>query len=134
MAIDDGRVVSNFCVQALQGKPLTIYGHGNHIRSFCYVSDTVNAIYRALINNAGFSGAINVGNPKPIDLNSLAELILNLAKSDSKSVYLDLPLDDPKIREPRIDRAREILKWEPTVDIRDGLTKTLEYFSKILLQ
>lgn len=131
MAIDDGRVVSNFIVQALLGKDITIYGDGNQTRSFCYVTDLVDGLIRLFFNEET-TGPINLGNPAPIPIRDLATEILQLTNSASKIVYEQLPLDDPILREPNIDRAREILQWEPSVDRKQGLEKTIEYFKNTL--
>jgi len=131
MAIDDGRVVSNFIVQALLGKDITIYGDGNQTRSFCYVSDLVDGLMRLFFSEAT-TGPINLGNPTPIPIKDLATEILQLTNSASKIVFEQLPLDDPIIREPNIDRARQILHWEPGIDRQQGLEKTVEYFKNTL--
>jgi UDP-glucuronate decarboxylase len=133
MAIDDGRVVSNFIVQALLGKDITIYGDGNQTRSFCYVTDLVDGLIRLFFNEET-TGPINLGNPAPIPIRELAAEILQLTNSTSKIVFEQLPLDDPIVREPNIDRARDILQWEPNVDRKQGLEKTVEYFTNTLLR
>lgn len=132
MAIDDGRVVSNFIVQALKGNDITIYGDGSQTRSFCYVSDLIDGLIRLFFSEPT-TGPINLGNPTPISIKDLATEILQLTNSASKIVFEKLPMDDPIIREPNIDKAREILKWEPTVDRQQGLLKTVEYFKNILI-
>jgi UDP-glucuronate decarboxylase len=124
---NDGRVVSNFIVQALMGEDLTVYGDGSQTRSFCYVEDMIAGIL-ALFEKPFIGGPINLGNPKPISMLELANEVINLVGSSSKIRFLDLPLDDPLQREPVIDKARDHLKWEPSVDRRIGLEKTLTYF------
>ena len=133
MAIDDGRVVSNFIVQALMGKDITIYGDGNQTRSFCYVTDLVDGLIRLFFNETTI-GPINLGNPAPIPIKDLASEILQLTNSTSKIVFEQLPSDDPIMREPNIDKARQILKWEPSIDRQHGLLKTVEYFKNTLIQ
>ncbi len=125
----DGRVVSNFINQALTDQDITIYGDGKQTRSFQYVSDLVTAMVLMMENEKGFVGPVNIGNPEEFTMTQLAELILELIpESKSKIVYKKLPLDDPKLRKPDISLAKEKLDWEPTVAVRDGLVKTIEYF------
>jgi dTDP-glucose 4,6-dehydratase len=124
----DGRVVSNFIVQALSGEPLTVYGDGSQTRSFCYVSDEVEGIYRLFMQ--GDSEPTNIGNPDEYTVKQLAELVVELTGSAAPIVYEPLPVDDPKVRKPDITRARTRLGWEPTVNVRDGLARTIEYFSR----
>jgi dTDP-glucose 4,6-dehydratase len=124
----DGRVVSNFIVQALSGEPLTVYGDGSQTRSFCYVSDEVEGIYRLFMQ--GDSEPTNIGNPDEYTVKQLAELVVELTGSAAPIVYEPLPVDDPKVRKPDITRARTRLGWEPTVNVRDGLARTIEYFSQ----
>src|SRR5687767_1866681 len=126
----DGRVVSNFIVQALNGEPITIYGDGSQTRSFCYVSDEVDGIYRLFMH--GDSMPTNIGNPAEYTIRQLAEIVVELTGSASPIVYEDLPEDDPKVRKPDITRAREMLGWEPKVDVRDGVGRTIEYFKTLL--
>jgi dTDP-glucose 4,6-dehydratase len=126
----DGRVVSNFIVQALSGEPLTIYGDGTQTRSFCYVSDEIEGIYRLFMN--GDSKPTNIGNPNEFTVRQLAELVVNLTGTKSKIEMRPLPVDDPKVRKPDISRAREMLGWEPTVPLREGVMKTIEYFRGVL--
>ena len=133
MAIDDGRVVSNFIVQALLGKDITIYGDGNQTRSFCYVSDLVDGLIRLFFYETT-TGPINLGNPTPIPIKDLASEILQLTNSASKIIFEQLPSDDPIIREPNIDKARQILTWEPSIDRQQGLVKTIEYFKNTLIR
>jgi len=125
---DDGRVVSNFVVQALEGKPLTIYGDGSQTRSFCYIDDQVDGLIKTMASD--YHLPINIGNPNELTINEIGEMVLKLTGSDSKMVYMDLPQDDPMRRNPDITRAREILGWEPKVGLEEGLKKTIEYFTK----
>jgi UDP-glucuronate decarboxylase len=127
---NDGRVVSNFIVQALQGKDITIYGDGSQSRSFCYVDDLIDAMVRAMATEAGFTGPVNIGNPREFTVLELAELILKLTGSKSKIEYQPLPSDDPKQRQPNIDLARAKLAWQPTIPLEDGLKETIKYFKK----
>jgi UDP-glucuronate decarboxylase len=131
MAIDDGRVVSNFIVQALSGQDITIYGDGTQTRSFCYVSDLVDGLIRLFFNDSTI-GPVNLGNPSPIPIKELATEILQLTNSPSRIIFKALPLDDPIMREPNIEKAREILNWNPQIDREKGLAKTVEYFKSIL--
>ncbi len=126
----DGRVVSNFIVQALTGEPLTIYGDGSQTRSFCYVSDEVEGIYRLFMN--GDSDPTNIGNPNEFTVRRLAELVVELTGTQSPIVSRPLPVDDPKVRKPDITRARTLLGWEPTVELREGVKRTIEYFKSVL--
>ena len=126
----DGRVVSNFIVQALTGEPLTIYGEGNQTRSFCYVSDEVEGLYRLFMN--GDSDPTNIGNPNEFTVRQLAELVVELTGTKSQIVSRPLPTDDPKVRKPDITRARTMLSWEPQVALRDGVLRTIDYFRKVL--
>ena len=126
----DGRVVSNFIVQALTGEPLTIYGDGSQTRSFCYVSDEVEGIYRLFMN--GDSEPTNIGNPNEFTVRQLAELVVELTGTKSPIVTRPLPEDDPKVRNPDITRARTMLGWEPSVELRDGVQRTIEYFKSVL--
>jgi dTDP-glucose 4,6-dehydratase len=126
----DGRVVSNFIVQALSGQPLTIYGDGSQTRSFCYVADEVEGIYRLFMR--GDNDPTNIGNPNEFTVRQLAELVIELTGTTSKIEQRDLPVDDPKVRQPDIRRAREMLGWEPTVSLRDGVSRTIEYFRSVL--
>jgi len=124
----DGRVVSNFILQALHGDDITIYGTGAQTRSFCYVDDLVEAIIRMMEVTPGFTGPVNIGNPGEFTIKELAEMVIELTGSKSKIVYLPLPKDDPIQRKPDISLAREKLDWEPKVALREGLQKTIEYF------
>ena len=123
----DGRVVSTFITQALQNKPLTINGDGSQTRSFCYVSDLVEAMIRTMDQTATL-GPINIGNPEEIPIQQLAEVIITATNSSSAIIYVDLPTDDPKQRRPDITRAKKYLSWEPTISFAQGLPKTIEYF------
>lgn len=129
---NDGRVVSNFIVQALQGKDITIYGDGSQTRSFCYVDDLIDALMRLMGTERGFTGPVNIGNPNEFTILQLAELVLRLTNSTSKLLVRDLPTDDPKQRQPDIGLARARLGWEPRIALEDGLRRTIEYFAKAL--
>ena len=129
---NDGRVVSNFIVQALKGDDITIYGDGSQTRSFCYVDDLLEAMVRAMNTGSEFTGPVNIGNPTEFTMLELAELVLNLTKSKSRIVNQPLPQDDPKQRKPDIQLAKEALGWEPTVRLEDGLRETISYFKKAI--
>lgn len=131
MAKNDGRVVSNFIVQALQNQPITIYGKGDQTRSFCYVSDLLKAIY-TMMNTPNFIGPVNIGNPEEYTILQLAKKIIKLSKSKSKIVYKELPKDDPAKRKPDISLAKSKLKWSPVVSVDKGLLQTIKYFKNIL--
>ena len=131
MAMDDGRVVSNFIVQALKNQPLTIYGEGNQTRSFCYVSDMIDGMIR-MMQKEKFAGPVNLGNPEEFSVLELAQKIITLTGSRSEIIRKPLPQDDPIKRRPDITLAKEMLKWEPRVRIDEGLQKTISYFSKLL--
>ena len=126
----DGRVVSNFIVQALNNEPLTIYGDGSQTRSFCFVDDEIDGIYR-LFNN-GDSAPTNIGNPVEYTVKQLAEMVVELTGTPSPIVYKPLPEDDPKVRQPDITRARAMLGWEPKVDVREGVRRTIEFFRTLV--
>jgi hypothetical protein len=128
MRLDDGRVLPNFMGQALRGEPLTIYGNGSQTRSFCYVSDLVEGIYRLLFTE--FHEPVNLGNPSEVSILEFAREILALSGSTSAPVFKPLPQDDPKVRQPDITRARQLLGWEPKVDRHEGLKRTLDYFRR----
>ena len=130
MRPNDGRVVSNFIVQALSEQPLTIYGDGSQTRSFCYVADEVEGIYRLFMR--GDNDPTNIGNPNEFTVRQLAELVVELTGTKSTIVHRELPVDDPKVRQPDIRRAREMLGWEPTVSLQEGVGRTIEYFRSIL--
>jgi len=133
MAIDDGRVISNFCVQALSGQDLTIYGDGSQTRSFCYITDLVEGLVR-LMNREGCHEPVNLGNPEEFTILELAQKILSMTKSTARIVYRPLPPDDPVKRRPDITRARELLGWQPTVPLASGLQETIPHFQTKLLQ
>jgi len=129
---NDGRVVSNFIIQALQGEPITIYGDGEQTRSFCYVDDLVEGFLRMMETGSDFPGPINLGNPNEFTIRELAEAVLDLTGSKSELVQKPLPQDDPRQRQPDISLARKKLDWEPKTQLREGLTKTIEYFDAML--
>jgi dTDP-glucose 4,6-dehydratase len=130
MRINDGRVVPAFVSQALQNRPLTVFGEGRQTRSFCYCSDLIEGIYRLMISNQ--MGPVNIGNPKEITVLDFAKAIIHATGSKSKIIYRKLPQDDPKQRQPDISRARKFLKWEPKVDLPEGLALTIPYFRQKL--
>jgi UDP-glucuronate decarboxylase len=132
MAADDGRVVSNFIVQALRGEPITIYGDGSQTRSFCYVDDLVNGLVALMNNEAGDPGPVNLGNPGEFTMLELAETILELTGSASAIEYRELPEDDPRQRQPDISKAKSLLGWQPTVALKEGLVNTIAYFDGVL--
>ena len=125
---NDGRVVSNFIVQALKGEPITVYGNGSQTRSFCYVDDLVDALMRLMGTDDKFTGPVNLGNPNEFTILQLAEEVIRLTKSKSKIVRKKLPSDDPKQRQPDIALARKVLKWKPTTELDAGLKRTIDYF------
>jgi UDP-glucuronate decarboxylase len=128
---NDGRVVSNFIMQALRGEDITIYGDGSQTRSFCYVDDLLEAMTRAMDTPDDFTGPVNIGNPTEFSMLQLAEKVIALTGARSKLIFSDLPADDPKQRKPNIDLAKQALNgWEPTIDLETGLKKTIEYFMK----
>ncbi len=131
MALNDGRVVSNFILQALKNEPVTIYGDGSQTRAFCYVDDMVEALIR-LMNSENFTGPVNLGNPHEFTILEFAKLIIKLTNSNSKIVFAPLPSDDPIQRLPDISLAKEKLAWEPKIDIETGLIKTIQYFENVL--
>ena len=130
----DGRVVSNFIVQALKGEDITIYGDGSQTRSFCYVDDLVDGIVRMMQTGSDVTGPVNLGNPHEFTVRQLAERVLAMIGSKSRLVSLALPVDDPKQRKPDIDRAAALLGWKPTVELEQGLEKTIAYFDRLLAQ
>jgi UDP-glucuronate decarboxylase len=132
MDANDGRVVSNFVVQALQGKPITIYGDGSQTRSFCYVDDLIEGFVRLMQCPAEVTGPVNLGNPNEFTIKELAQLAIELTGSKSKLAFMPLPQDDPKQRQPDISLARSTLKWQPTVQLRQGLEHTIRYFDELL--
>jgi UDP-glucuronate decarboxylase len=129
MDLNDGRVVSNFAVQALKNEPLTIYGDGSQTRSFCYVSDLIPGLISLMETPDEITGPINLGNPNEFTMLELANQIIAASASKSKISYSDLPSDDPKQRKPDISKARTILNWEPQVQLQQGLEKTISYFA-----
>jgi UDP-glucuronate decarboxylase len=131
MALNDGRVMSNFITQALRGKPLTIYGDGSHTRSFCYVSDMVKGMI-AMMEHEEFIGPVNLGNPQEISIAELAESIIKTTGSTGGIEYQPLPPDDPVRRCPDITLAKDRLRWEPEIDFKTGLSQTIEYFKNKL--
>jgi UDP-glucuronate decarboxylase len=128
---NDGRVVSNFIMQALQGKDITIYGDGQQTRSFCYVDDLIDGMIRMMNSLAGFTGPVNIGNPGEFTMLELAQKVITLTQSKSKLIFMPLPQDDPKQRQPNINLAKNKLSWSPAVDLNDGLSKTIEYFKSL---
>jgi UDP-glucuronate decarboxylase len=128
----DGRVVSNFIVQALQGDNITVYGDGSQTRSFCYADDLVDGLIRLMNTDDSIKGPINIGNPNEFTILELAQKVIELTASKSKIIYEPLPTDDPLQRQPNIDKARNILGWEPKIKLDEGLVKTIEYFKKVL--
>ena len=129
---NDGRVVSNFIVQALRGREITIYGEGSQTRSFCYVDDLIEAIARMMATPPDVTGPINIGNPREFTIRELAELIIEMTGAKSRLRFEPLPSDDPRQRQPDISMAKSILKWEPKIPLREGLTKTIAYFESAL--
>lgn len=132
MCINDGRVVSNFIVQALKGEDITLYGDGNQTRSFCYVDDLIEGMTLMMNNTINFKGPVNIGNPHEITIKELAQNIIKVTGSKSKITTLPLPIDDPVRRQPNISLAREKLGWEPKVTLAEGLVKTINYFNTII--
>ncbi len=132
MCLNDGRVVSNFIVQALKGEPITIYGDGSQTRSFCYVDDLIEGFIRMMATDRDVTGPINLGNPNEITIKELAQKIIEMTGAKSQLICKSLPADDPKQRKPDITKAKHVLNWAPKVSIEDGLTKTIHYFEKIL--
>ena len=129
---NDGRVVSNFIVQALENKPITLYGDGSQTRSFCYVDDLVDGLMRLMNTGPKVIGPINLGNPGEFTIRELAELVIELTGSKSKLVKKPLPSDDPKQRQPDITQAKKLLKWQPAIKLREGLEKTIPYFENLI--
>ena len=132
MSVSDGRVVSNFIVQALKNEPITIYGDGNQSRSFCYVSDLVGGIYKLLMKKELVDSPINLGNPNEFTIKQLAEAIIKITNSQSKLINDLLPQDDPKQRRPDISLASKLLDWQPTVQLEEGIGKTVAYFKTVI--
>jgi len=129
---NDGRVVSNFVVQALRREPITIYGDGSQTRSFCYVDDMVEGFIRLMATDDGFTGPVNLGNPGEFTIRELAEKILALTGSRSKLIHQSLPADDPRQRQPDINLAAKALGWAPKVSLEEGLKRTIAYFDRML--
>ncbi|MBW6485039.1 MAG: SDR family oxidoreductase [Syntrophobacterales bacterium] len=132
MAVNDGRVVSNFIVQALRGEDITVFGKGAQTRSFCYVDDLIYGLIRMMNSPEGFTGPVNIGNPQEFTILQLAQKIIDITNSSSKIVFLPLPQDDPTQRRPDIALAREKLGWEPHIQLDEGLRKTIAYFSGLI--
>lgn len=133
MAADDGRVVSNFIVQALRGEDLTVYGDGSQTRSFCYADDLVEGFIRLMNSEDSITGPINMGNPGEFTMIELAEKVLRLTGSKSKLIHMPLPQDDPKQRRPDISKAKQLLNWEPTIALEQGLERTIAYFKTVVM-
>ena len=129
---EDGRVVSNYIVQALRGEDITIYGKGEQTRSFCYVDDMIEGFLRMMASKGSFTGPVNLGNPAEFSIIELAEKVLKLTGSKSKLVFMPLPIDDPQQRQPDIELAKAKLEWEPEVSLKEGLKVTISYFRKLL--
>ena len=132
MAVQDGRVVSNFIVQALKGEAITVYGDGSQTRSFCYVDDLIDGLIRMMDSPEGFTGPVNMGNPEEFTIRQLAETVIRMTGSRSRIIYRPLPQDDPVQRRPDIALAREKLGWEPRTPLSEGLEKTIAYFRKVI--
>jgi UDP-glucuronate decarboxylase len=129
---NDGRVVSNFIVQALRGEPITIYGTGSQTRSFCYVDDLISGFLQLMATGDDFTGPVNLGNPAEFTIRQLANLVLEMTNSRSQLNFLDLPADDPRQRQPDISLAKSALGWQPTVELHEGLMRTISYFEGVL--
>ena len=132
MALNDGRVVSNFIVQALRGGEMTVFGDGSQTRSFCYVDDMIDGLVRMMESPGGFLGPVNLGNPGEFTILELAETLIRMTHSSAKIVFKPLPQDDPTQRKPDITMAQEKLGWQPRVPLEEGLTKTIEYFRDLV--
>jgi len=132
MAVQDGRVVSNFIVQALKREAITVYGDGSQTRSFCYVDDLIDGLIRMMDSPEGFTGPVNMGNPEEFTIRQLAETVIRMTGSRSRIIYRPLPQDDPVRRRPDIALAREKLGWEPRTPLSEGLEKTIAYFRKVI--
>ena len=126
----DGRIVPAFCCQALKGEPMTVFGDGQQTRSFCYVSDLVDGIFRLMMSD--HSDPVNVGNPRELTVLDFALKIKELTRSASPIVHKPLPVDDPKVRQPNIDKARKLLGWEPKMSLEEGLQRTIDYFATLI--
>ena len=129
---NDGRVVSNFIVQALKGEDITIYGNGSQTRSFCYVDDLIDGMYRLMNSKDGFTGPVNIGNPTEFTMLELATLVIELTNSTSKLTYMPLPQDDPLQRKPVIELAKKELSWEPKIALKEGIINTIDYFANTI--
>jgi UDP-glucuronate decarboxylase len=129
---NDGRVVSNFIVQALKGRPITIFGEGKQTRSFCYVDDLIEAFIRLMHTPDDFTGPVNCGNPVEYNMLELAEKVIDLTGSKSKIEFQPLPMDDPKQRMPDISLAKKAINWEPRISLEEGLKRTISYFRRLL--
>ncbi|MEN8193412.1 MAG: UDP-glucuronic acid decarboxylase family protein [Bacteroidota bacterium] len=130
MRVDDGRALPTFVSQALRGKDITVFGDGSQTRSFCYVTDLIDGIYKLLISD--INEPVNIGNPSELTIKEFAQEVLNISNSKSKIIYKTLPQDDPKVRQPNISKAKSLLGWEPVIDREEGLQKTIEYFREKL--
>ncbi|NOZ68557.1 MAG: NAD-dependent epimerase/dehydratase family protein, partial [Deferribacteres bacterium] len=129
---NDGRVISNFIMQALQGKPITVYGDGSQSRSFCYVDDLIDGFIKLMDTPDDFTGPVNLGNPDEFTILELAEKVIELTGTKSRIVFKPLPYDDPTQRQPDIRLAKKKLKWKPKVKLEDGLKETINYFRKLI--
>jgi UDP-glucuronate decarboxylase len=129
---NDGRVVSNFIVQALKGENITLYGDGLQTRSFCYVDDLIDAFIAFMSKDGDLPGPINLGNPNEFTIKQLAENVIDLTGAKSKLIYKPLPSDDPKQRQPDITKVKEVLGWQPKIALRDGLARTIAYFDGLI--
>ena len=132
MALNDGRVVSNFIIQALRGEPITMYGSGSQTRSFCFVSDLVDGLIKLMDSNDEITGPVNIGNPNEFTIKELALEIIRKTNSQSEIVFKEIPSDDPKQRKPDITKARTQLKWNPSIELDEGLSLTIQYFKDVL--
>ena len=132
MRIDDGRVVSNFIVQALRGENITVYGDGSQTRSFCFVGDMIEGILKFVFDTNNFPGPMNLGNPKEYSINDLANTVIEMTGTKSRIIYKDLPSDDPQRRKPDISLAKEKLSWSPSTSLEKGIEKTIEYLRDLI--
>ena len=132
MAVNDGRVISNLIVQSLRKENLTIYGDGSQTRSFCYVDDLISGIISLLLHKNGVTEPINLGNPKEFTMLELASLVIEVSNSSSRLSYLPLPSDDPKQRCPDINKAETLLDWKPTINLHEGISRTIDYFKNVI--
>jgi UDP-glucuronate decarboxylase len=129
---NDGRVVSNFIVQALLGRDITVYGEGSQTRSFCYVDDLIDGLVRLMATSVEVTGPVNIGNPTEFTILELAKQVIDLVGSQSRIIHRPLPENDPKQRQPDISRAQDLLGWKPSIALKDGLTRTIAYFDRLL--